>query len=113
MTGIVVGRAKTCGVAVVFEDDIDDEVDTLQQAAIAHGPAGADDMMLDALEREEDAMLSLYEAQASSQQQQQATPRPPSPSFDDDEYDSLFIDLLSPSDQENHDVHMSNEMDLS
>lgn len=92
------------------EDDIEDEADTLQAGGL-QGPAGADEMMLDAMEREEDAMLSLYEAQASSRQR--AAPRPPSPSFDDDEYDSLFMDLLSPYDHDNHDVHMSNQMDLS
>lgn len=92
-------------------DDIEDEVDT-RQAPSMQVSAGANDMMLDAMEREEDAMLSLYEAQVSSQQQ--AAPRPPSPSFDDDgEYDSLFMDLLSPSDHDTHDAHMSSLMDLS
>jgi hypothetical protein len=73
-----------------------------------------DEMMVDSHAREEeaelDAMLSMYEAPSSSQ----APARPDSPCLsDDDDYDSLFMDLLSQQGQSSQDIVLSGEMDMS
>ncbi|KAK8049973.1 hypothetical protein PG994_011703 [Apiospora phragmitis] len=111
----------------VFEDEIDQDIPK-EAAAMATGgdlhPPGEDidDMMLDAMEQDEDAMLSMYEAEALSTQPQQphqgAPPRSGSPFVSDDEdYDDIFMDLLSHRPQEfstpSHDFASSGEMDTS
>ncbi|KAK7970291.1 hypothetical protein PG988_009364 [Apiospora saccharicola] len=106
----------------VFDDDIDEEIPR-EAAAMTTGdsrPPGddIDDMMLDAMEQDEDAMLSMYEAEAlSTQPQQRVPPRPDSPFMSDDEdYDNIFMDLLSRRQQETstpHNFASSGEMDMS
>lgn len=106
----------------VFDDEIDEEIPR-EAAAMVTGnsrPQGddIDDMMLDAMEQDEDAMLSMYEAEAlSTQSQQTAPPRPNSPFMSDDEdYDNIFMDLLSHRQQEGgtpHDFASSGDMDMS
>ncbi|KAK8126086.1 uncharacterized protein PG998_001845 [Apiospora kogelbergensis] len=114
----------------VFEEEIDE--DPSVEAAAATTTAGdysnnsqsddIDSMMLDAMEQDEDAMLSMYEADARStqpqQQQQRAPPRPDSPFFlsDDEDYDNIFMDLLSHTQRGNitpHDFPSSSDMDMS
>ncbi|KAK8055869.1 hypothetical protein PG993_001096 [Apiospora rasikravindrae] len=111
----------------VFDEEIDEDIPT-DPAAMATGDSHTpgvdiDDMMLDAMEQDEDAMLSMYEAEALSTQPQQqqhqqgSPPRPDSPFVSDDEdYDNIFMDLLSNRQQEynppSHDF-ASGEMDMS
>ncbi|KAK6843104.1 hypothetical protein PG987_003964 [Apiospora arundinis] len=113
----------------VFDDEIDEDPSLEATAATTAGdfsnPPGddIDSMMLDAMEQDEDAMLSMYEAEAHSTQppQQQlhqgAPPRPDSPFLsDDDDYDNIFMDLLSHQQQGNsapHNFASSGEMDMS
>ncbi|RYP53843.1 hypothetical protein DL768_001294 [Monosporascus sp. mg162] len=99
---------------LVFEDEIDD---IPELHAEAPGPAQeADEMMVDAVMQEEEqeleAMLSMLEAQSSSQ----VPARPDMPSLsDDDDYDSIFMDLLSQQQQRSSspDLVLSGHMDIS
>ncbi|KAI0505917.1 hypothetical protein F5B22DRAFT_651205 [Xylaria bambusicola] len=74
----------------------------------------ADNMMVDAMAQEEeaelDAMLSLLDAEASSQ----VPRRPGTPSLSDDEdYDTLFMDILSQQTDEGDGFISSGQMDMS
>ncbi|KAI5927156.1 hypothetical protein F4810DRAFT_723496 [Camillea tinctor] len=98
----------------VFEDELND----IPQLPRQDTPDDDDDMMVDTIaqdeEQEMDAMISMFEADSFSHQ----PPRPESPFLsDDDDYDSLFSDLLSQQQQQdsssrNH-VSSSQEMDMS
>ncbi|KAH8201944.1 hypothetical protein TruAng_003936 [Truncatella angustata] len=101
---------------LVFEQDLEDipEYPTAQQPA-----PDEDDTMVDSHAMEEeaelDAMLSAYEAHSP---QQAPLQRLDSPSLSDDEYDNLFMDLLSlppnrQQSQESGDLALSGQMDLS
>ncbi|KAI1112329.1 hypothetical protein F5Y14DRAFT_442670 [Nemania sp. NC0429] len=74
-----------------------------------------DDMMVDAIAREEeaelDAMLSLLDTTSSPQ----ASRRPDTPSSLDDEedYDALFMDMLSQQRDDRDEFILSGEMDMS
>ncbi|KAI0134086.1 hypothetical protein BJ170DRAFT_183828 [Xylariales sp. AK1849] len=92
---------------LVLEDELEDIPEMSGQ--------GPDDMMVDSYVQEEeaelDAMLSAYEAQ--SQSYSQPPTRPDSPSLsDDDDYDSLFVDLLSKQESP-RDIVLSGQMDMS
>lgn len=75
-------------------------------------------MMVDSHAMEEqaelDAMLSAYEAENT---ERTPTERAESPTLSDDEYDNIFMDMLSQDgrqpQQGGEDVDMSGEMDLS
>lgn len=98
---------------MVFEDEIED-IPELQYDASQHPDDMLDDMMVDAMAQEEeeemDAMLSMYEAQSS--QRPAGTPSSPVPS-DDDDYDSIFRDLMSEQDRVGQDFALSGQMDIS
>ena len=98
------------GDAVFSEADIDDAAELLLEQERQHaGPTSAighsthtggsdQEMMLDEMmqqeERELNEMLMAYEE--PGEQQQGNAQRPPSPSFgDDDDYDALFMELVS------------------
>jgi hypothetical protein len=99
---------------LTFADDVD-ELERLEREL--QQPDGEDDdMMVDAIAREEeeeiDAMVSMFQA-ASSQQQ---LPAPPDSAngyafSDDEDYDSLFMDFVSQDDSQ--DMACSGEMDIS
>ncbi|KAI4598640.1 hypothetical protein KJ359_002530 [Pestalotiopsis sp. 9143b] len=101
---------------LMFEDDLED----LPQLSQSHSPAYQedDDMMVDSHAMEEqaelDAMLSAYEAENT---ERTPTERAESPTLSDDEYDNIFMDMLSQDgrqpQQGGEDVDMSGEMDLS
>ncbi|KAK6076765.1 hypothetical protein SCUP234_03175 [Seiridium cupressi] len=99
---------------LVFEDELED-IPELPE--VPRPAADEDDMMVDTHAMEEEAeleaMLSAYEAQSS----QPLPQRPNSPSLSDDEYDSLFMDLLSQQGPQRHeqsqDILLSGQMDLS
>lgn len=83
---------------LLFEHEIDDIPEEIEQPDEMLYQ-DTDDMMVDTIAQEEeaelDAMLSLYEEQSSASASQ-APARPQSMSWSDDEdYDSLFQDLLS------------------
>lgn len=98
----------------VFEDEIDDIPELHAEAS---GTAQeADEMMVDAVMQEEEqeleAMLSMLESQSSSQ----VPAKPDTPSLsDDDDYDSIFMDLLSQQQQRSSspDLVLSSHMDIS
>lgn len=97
---------------LVFEDELDDIPEAMEEQA---PPEDFDEMMVDShAQREEaelDAMFSMYEAESSSQQ---PPVRPHSPCLsDDDDYDSLFMDLLSQQQQSSPDIFLSGQMDMS
>lgn len=89
---------------IVSECEIDDIPEIMRES-------GSDEMMVDDVAQEEaelDAMLSMFESQSSSQ----APARPNTPSLSDDEdYDCLFMDLLSQENDQN--LVLSGEMDMS
>ncbi|KAI1778697.1 hypothetical protein F4818DRAFT_307704 [Hypoxylon cercidicola] len=95
---------------MVFEDEIEDipelQYDTRQNP---------DDMMVDAMAQEEEeeinAMLSMLEAQ-SSQSPQLPAGLPSSAPSDDEDYDSIFRDLMS-QDRSSQDFALSGQMDIS
>ncbi|KAI1389591.1 uncharacterized protein F4822DRAFT_398888 [Hypoxylon trugodes] len=96
---------------IVFEDEIDDIPELQRQVP----PENPDDMMMvDEIaqqeERELDAMLSMYEAQ-STQTSQPFVPQSPAMS-DDEDYDSIFMDLLSQQ-RSNQNFISSGQMDMS
>ncbi|KAK7940871.1 uncharacterized protein PG986_013258 [Apiospora aurea] len=108
----------------VFDDEIDEDIPRDPAAMVNTPGVDIDDMMLDAMEQDEDAMLSMYEAEALStqpqqQQNQQGAPTRPDSAFvsDDEDYDNIFMDLLSDRQQEfntsSHDFASSGEMDMS
>lgn len=99
----------------MFENDVDDIPEAPPER---HGPfPDEDDMMVDTHAMEEEAeleaMLSTYEGQTSNQPSQ----IPESPTLSDDEYDSLFMDLISQpghsQQQSSEDLVLSGQMDMS
>lgn len=103
---------------LVFEDEIDEIPDLRAEAS--RSPQDPDEMMVDSIaeaeEQELDAMLSLWEAPPPSQASTQAPARTDSPNLSDDEdYDSLFMDLLSSQAQPSSspDLVLSGQMDIS
>ncbi|CAJ2502240.1 Uu.00g096340.m01.CDS01 [Anthostomella pinea] len=95
---------------IVCEDEIEDIPELPPQ--VPQEPD--DDVMVDAIaqeeEREMEAMLSMLEAESSSQ----ASARPNSPSLsDDDDYDSLFMDLVSQEESGSQYCVSSGQMDIS
>ncbi|KAL7622885.1 hypothetical protein AAE478_006564 [Parahypoxylon ruwenzoriense] len=93
---------------MVFEDEIEDIPELLQRQA----PQDLDDMMVDAIAQEEaeemNAMFSILEAQPS-----QPSFRPSPPSIpDDDDYDSIFRDLLSQQQASNQNFASSEQMEM-
>lgn len=101
---------------LVFEDEIDDIPDLRAEASRSAYKTDQDEMMVDTIaeaeEQELDAMLSMLEAEPSSQ----APIQHDSPSMsDDDDYDSLFMDLLSQQQQPSSSPHfaLSGQMDIS
>ncbi|KAI0448429.1 hypothetical protein F5B21DRAFT_518918 [Xylaria acuta] len=94
---------------IVYDDELEDTPESVFEAQ-----AETDDMMVDAIAREEeaelDAMLSLLDTASSSQ-----TPRrPDTPSLSDDEdYDTLFMDILSHQNADCDRFTSSGEMDMS
>ncbi|KAI1370162.1 hypothetical protein F4677DRAFT_439149 [Hypoxylon crocopeplum] len=95
---------------MVFENEIED-IQELQGSS-----QDPDDMMVDAIAQEEEqelnAMLSMYEAQSL-----QPPPEPSSPASlalsEDEDYDSLFMDLLSQQERSSQDFVSSGQMDIS
>ncbi|KAI2618219.1 hypothetical protein GGR54DRAFT_640787 [Hypoxylon sp. NC1633] len=95
---------------MVFEDEIEDISDIQRDEALRN----PNDMMVDAIAQEEEeelnAMLSMFEAQAS----QPPPTAPYSPALSDDEdYDSIFMDFLSKQDSSSQDFISSGQMDTS
>lgn len=94
---------------IMYDDELEDIAENVFEAQ-----AETDDMMVDAIAREEeaelDAMLSLLDTSSSPQ-----TPKQPStPSLSDDEdYDSLFMDILSQQSADYDRFISSGEMDMS
>ncbi|KAI0012684.1 hypothetical protein F4779DRAFT_17824 [Xylariaceae sp. FL0662B] len=94
---------------MVFENELDDIPEISQET-----PQESDDIMVDAIAQEEEeemnAMLSMLETQSY-----QPTFKPPeSPSLpDDDDYDDIFMDLLSQQDGDAQDFVSSGQMDMS
>lgn len=76
-------------------------------------------MMADAMALEEqqelDAMISMYESDmpSSAISSQPPTARPNSLSLSDDEYDDLFLDLVTQQEEINQDFASSSQMDMS
>ncbi|XXH04308.1 hypothetical protein Hte_010722 [Hypoxylon texense] len=100
---------------MVFEDEIED-ISELQYDAHRQPDDTLDDMMVDAMAQEEeeemDAMLSMYEAQSSQRPAGIPSPLPQALS-DDDDYDSIFRDLMSEQDRTSRDFALSGQMDTS
>lgn len=96
---------------ILFEDEIE-EIPPEYSHEVQE--EAADDMMVDAIAREEeaelDAMLSLLDNSSSVQESRQ--PDVPSLS-DDDDYDSLFMEILSQQKSGHDEFVCSGEMDLS
>lgn len=94
---------------IVFNDELEDIPENpyeLQEEI--------DDIMVDAIAREEeaelDAMLSFLDTSSSSQ----APRRPNTPSLSDDEdYDTLFRDILSRESDDCDELVLSGQMDMS
>lgn len=88
-----------------------EELDDIPEESTQISNAVDDEMMVLDEEAEMEARLAEYEAQS--------TQRPGSPSLSDDEdYDSLFIDILSQQQQQHqqqasHDFGLSGDMDMS
>ncbi|KAF7533780.1 hypothetical protein G7054_g6775 [Neopestalotiopsis clavispora] len=99
----------------LFEEDLEDIPDFLQSYS---STVEQDDMMVDSHvmdeEAELEAMLSAYEAGNTEPKSHQM---PDSPSISDDEYDSIFMDMLSQDgshrQQGQEDLAMSGQMDMS
>ena len=94
---------------IVFNGDLDDILEDPYEAQ-----EEIDDMMVDAIAREEEAeleaMLSLLNTGSSSQ----ALIRPDTPSLSDDEdYDTLFMDILSQERGDGDEFVCSGQMDMS
>ncbi|KAI0098075.1 hypothetical protein GGR51DRAFT_565965 [Nemania sp. FL0031] len=94
---------------IVFDDELDDIPENPYEV-----PEETDDMMVDAFARDEeaelDAMLSLLDTSASSAVQR----RPDTPSLSDDEdYDTIFMDILSQQNVDGDGLILSGEMDMS
>ncbi|KAJ3577571.1 hypothetical protein NPX13_g2997 [Xylaria arbuscula] len=92
----------------VYENELEDILENPYELS-----QEADDMMVDAMAQEEeaelDAMLSLLDADSS-----QVPRRPDTPSLSDDEdYDTLFNDMLSQQPDEGDVFDSSGQMDLS
>ncbi|KAI5861133.1 hypothetical protein GGS23DRAFT_154856 [Durotheca rogersii] len=94
---------------IVFEDEIED-ISELQREASRY----PDDAMVDAMALEEEeelnAMLSILDTEPS-----QPVARPPSPSFslsDDEDYDSLFANILSQPDAGRQGFASSGQMEM-
>ena len=84
---------------LVFEDEIDDIPELFAESSRA--TQDSDEMMVDTIAQEEEeelyAMFSMLETQPRSQ----APARPDSPFLsDDDDYDSMFMDLLNQQQQQ-------------
>ncbi|WYZ41443.1 hypothetical protein EsH8_V_000338 [Colletotrichum jinshuiense] len=105
------------GDAVFSEADIEDAA-TLFLEHAHQIPEGVDDMMVDAIAQEEqeelDALLLSYDQSSEAQQPVQSSQRAQSDSFnllDDDDYDALFMNMVS---QESTEPDMSSQqMDMS
>lgn len=93
----------------VFEDEIEDIPENPNE--MQHD---TDDMMVDAIAQEEeaevDAMLSLLDSRSSSQ-----APEPSYLTFlsDDEDYDALFMDIMSQQDGGNKAFASCSQMDMS
>ncbi|KAI0440452.1 hypothetical protein F4803DRAFT_563824 [Xylaria telfairii] len=94
---------------IVYHDELDDIPENVFEAQ-----AETDDMMVDAIAREEeaelDAMLSLLDTSSSSQTLEQPSTLSLS---DDEDYDSLFMDILSQQSTDYDTFISSGEMDMS
>ncbi|KAI1100198.1 hypothetical protein F4804DRAFT_336476 [Jackrogersella minutella] len=93
---------------MMFDDEIEDFPELQQEP-----PQDADDMMVDAMAQEEEeelnAMLSMLKTPSSRQ-----PARPSSPAIPDDEdYDHLFMDLLSQQERSSQGFVSSGQMDMS
>ncbi|ETS81690.1 hypothetical protein PFICI_06692 [Pestalotiopsis fici W106-1] len=99
----------------MFEEDFEEIPDILQSNSATREQ---DDMMVDSHamdeEAELEAMLSAYEVENTEQKTHEL---PDSSSLSDDDYDSIFMDLLSqdgpPPQQSQEDLVMSGQMDMS
>ncbi|KAI1438363.1 hypothetical protein GGR50DRAFT_425294 [Xylaria sp. CBS 124048] len=94
---------------IVFEDELDDIPENPQQEQ-----REVDGMMVDAIARQEEAelnaMLSLLGPGAASQPQQQHDTNSVS---DDEDYDALFMDILSHQGGNDSGLTLPGQMDLS
>ncbi|KAI0402521.1 hypothetical protein F4802DRAFT_349591 [Xylaria palmicola] len=93
---------------IVYDNELEDILES------AHEMQDADDMMVDAIAREEeaelDAMLSLLDTSPPSQA---PGPSQTSSLSDDEDYDALFIDILSEENGDNDQFILSGQMDMS
>ncbi|KAI1211513.1 uncharacterized protein F4807DRAFT_458408 [Annulohypoxylon truncatum] len=99
---------------IVFEDEIDDILELQRRQPEDQDP---DEMMVDAMAQEEEAelnaMLSMLETHSSQPRAETTSPT----LVDDDDYDDLFMDLLSQQGQTSHNTNQgfasSGQMDMS
>lgn len=94
---------------LVFNDEVEDIAENPREVQ-----EETDDMMVDAIAREEEAeleaMLSLLDTTSSPQ----VPRRPDTPSLSDDEdYDTLFMDMLSQQRDDSDEFILSGHMDMS
>lgn len=98
---------------LIYEDELEDIPELTEQ----HQTAPEDDMMVDTHAMEEEAELEAMRLAYEAQNSQQPAQRSQSPSMSDDEYDDLFMDLLSqqgqPQPVSDGDIVLSGQMDLS
>ncbi len=98
---------------LVFEDEIDDIPDLWAEAS--RSTPDPDEMMVDTIaqaeEQELDAMISMLEVQSSSEA---FVRRDSQLVSDDDDYDSLFMDLICQQQQSSSpNLALSGQMDIS
>lgn len=95
---------------LVFDDETEEIAENQRDVQMEE----TDDMMVDAIAREEEAeleaMLSLLDTTSSLQ----VPRRPNTPSLSDDEdYDTLFMDMLSQQTDDRDELTLSGQMDMS
>lgn len=97
---------------LVLEGELDDIPEPPNGTEPA--PEAADEMMVDIIEQQEEAELDAMVESYGVQHFSDPPTRPDSPSLSDgDDYDSLFMDLLSQQQSGQDDVGLSGEMDMS
>ncbi|KAI1162791.1 hypothetical protein F5B18DRAFT_359370 [Nemania serpens] len=94
---------------LVFNDELEDIAENPREVQ-----EETDDMMVDAIAREEEAELDAMLALLDTASSPQAPRRPDTPSLSDDEdYDTLFMDMLSQQRDDRDEFILSGQMDMS
>lgn len=99
---------------LVFDSDIEDAARLREESLPAQRSDDPNDMMLDALEQEQEAEIEYFMSSNPTHEQSTDGIRTKDPSHwsDDEDYDALFMDLLS-QEQGQAAPASSGEMDLS